>query len=213
MENEIPLYGSIGTYSSEYLIERMNKIKGNDISLRINTPGGDVVSCYGVIAKFKEFTGTKKIKVDGMAMSMGAMFCAYADDVQALDVSEFMIHRAAYYPTLERNPDFFTEERKSRLQKMNDDLRAALESKIDEDKLKEIKGVTLDEIFSLDDRIDVFLTAEQALEIGLIESINAITPETRNAILTNYSAAASYNSEEDLKSIYKPEKITGKINN
>jgi ATP-dependent protease ClpP protease subunit len=214
MENEISLYGSIETYSSEYIINQMNRVKGSDISLRINSVGGNVFACYGIIAKFKEFTGNKEIKIDGTAYSMAAFFCAYSNSVQALDVSEFMIHRAAYPSYIESNPELFTAEKKERLNKVNQDLRAALESKIDVEKFEKLKGVSIDDLFSIEAvKKDVYLTASEALEIGLIDSINEITPEQAAAISENYDIAAKYNSEADLKSIYRPETVTGKINN
>jgi ATP-dependent protease ClpP protease subunit len=178
---EILLYGSIYAWSVTEIIKEMISAGTNPVTLRINTDGGSVVDCWGVIAKFRELTGSKKIKVDGRAHSMGAFFCCYADDVTALDVSQFLIHRAGYSEYFEKS-DLFTDALRANLDKINSDLRAALEAKIDVAKFEKITGVTLDDIFSMDLRKEVFLTAKQAKAIGLITRIEKITPEIKAEI-------------------------------
>lgn len=190
---EILLYSGVYSYTASQFINELEANKGSDITIRVNTPGGDVYAAYGMIAKFQEHVGKKKIKVDGVAASAGAFLTCYADDVESLDVSEFLFHRAAYPSYIESDERYFTPEKRASLQRINEALRSAMESKVTSDKWKEVTGISLDDIFSLDQRIDVLVTAEQAKSLGLVSRINKITPEKRAEIeaLSFASATAS----------------------
>jgi len=179
MAKELYLYGDINQWSTAELIREMEASKDDDIVLRINSRGGVVTDGWSVIAKFNELQGKKTIKVDGQAASMAFFFLAYADEKpESLDVSEFLLHRAAYGTWFEKS-EYFTPELKAGLEAMNDNLKKALEAKIDVAKLKELKGVTLKEVFSMDNRLDVILTAKEAKAIGLIGNIISITPKRK----------------------------------
>tara|TARA_R110001632_G_scaffold89055_5_gene192187 strand:+ start:2646 stop:3626 length:981 start_codon:yes stop_codon:yes gene_type:complete len=175
MAKEILLYSEIYSYSAVDFINQMNDADGKDITLRINSPGGDVLDSYGMIAKFAEYQGNKKIKVDGKAYSMAAFFLAYADEVEALDVSEILIHRAAYPTWYEAREDFKDSDDYKALVSTNKSLRTALENKIDTEAFDKISKYSLDEIFSMESRLDSNLTSKQALKIGLISKVNKLT--------------------------------------
>jgi ATP-dependent protease ClpP protease subunit len=177
MAKEVLLYGEMYSYSARDFIRSVEEAKGSDLSVRVNSMGGDVDYGYGMIAKFKEFEGKKSVKVDGSAASMAAFFTLYADDVEALDVSTFTFHRAAYPEWIERDAKQMDGYREQVLTKANADLRAALESKVDAAEWERVTGVTIDEMFSRDSRIDVLLTAKQAKQLGIVSKINALTPQ------------------------------------
>ncbi len=174
---EILLYSIIFDFTAEELINSIEEAKSQDIVLRINSNGGSVEDAWGAIAKFREHTKGKKIKVDGVAKSMAAHFLSYTDDVEVLDVTSLLYHRASFPTFIERDPELMTEDRVNRLKEINDDLRAALEAKVDVEKFEKIGGVTMDELFSTDGIVDVTFTAEEAKEIGIANKINKITPE------------------------------------
>lgn len=173
-KKEILLYGSLYSYNIVDFISAMNEAKGSDITVRVNTPGGDVYDTWGGIAKFAEHTGKKTIKVDGEASSMGLFLLCFSSDTECLPASTGTLHRAAY-PRWFEESDQFTEAQKAALAETNLHLRNALEKKINAQKLFELKGVTLDQVFDLNNRIDVKLTAQDMLAIGLV---NRITPLT-----------------------------------
>lgn len=207
---EILLYGYIGNYSAETFIQKMEEAKNEDITLRINSGGGDVFAGYGMISKFAEHPNVKKIKVDGQAASMAAQFLCYAKDVEALDVSEFLIHRAAYPTWYESQETFKGSQEFNSLVEMNKNLRKALENKIDVEKFEKITGKTLDEIYSMDSRIDVILNAQQAKKIGLINKVNELTLEMANEINSHIKMVAQ--SDNSLKEITLNQTKTNKIN-
>lgn len=192
MAKEILLYSNINNWSAEFFISEMEAAKDEDVVIRMNTNGGSPEDMWGMLAKTAERTKATKIKVDGRAYSAGALMLAYSKDVEALSVSQFLIHRAAYASFLESDANFFTEDRKKSLKVINDASRAALEAKIDVAKFTAITGKTLEDIFSIDSRIDVVLTAKEAKEIGLINKIVQLTPQISAEIDSYYAIAASH---------------------
>jgi len=184
MAKQVLIYGEIFTFSSEMFLSEMEALKDDDIVLRMDTVGGDPEAGFGMISKFQEHQGAKTIKVDGRAFSMGAFFLAYVDFAEALDVSSFVLHRAAFPEFMEANEQFFNENRRSRLENVNKSLRKALEAKVDVAKFEKITKVTMDQLFSMEGRVEVTLNAKQAKSIGLIDKINAITPEIKASIDT-----------------------------
>lgn len=177
MPKEILLYKQIESNSASEFITAMDEASDSDICLRISSNGGNPDFGFGMIAKFREHKKGKLIKVDGKAHSMVAFFLCYSDDNEALEVAEFVIHRAAYPKWFEDQPELFTEDVRANVERINSFLRKALEAKIDVAKFEVLKNVKMKDIFSLDSRIDVSLTAAEAKKIGLINRIIKITPE------------------------------------
>lgn len=183
---EFLIYGSIDSWSAGRFIEGINealeKEPNAEIVVRVNTPGGEVDYGWGAVAKFSELTNKKKVQVDGKAHSMGLYYCCYTEDVNALDVSDFLLHRAAYPSWIESDPNYFTPERKSSLERMNKKLRAAFEAKVDVPLFEKLTSAKLDDVYSMDSRVDVRFTAQVAKKIGLIKSFTTITPQKKAEI-------------------------------
>jgi ATP-dependent Clp protease protease subunit len=188
MAKELYLYSPIYDFIAESLIAQMEENKSEDIVIRANTPGGSVFSGWGIIAKMKEHEGTVKMKVDGSVASMGTFCLIFAEEAEALDVSRIHLHRADMYIN---NP-----EQQAFLDGVNKDLKAKLTAKIDAAKLKELKGITIDEIFDPEKRLEVWLTAKEAKAIGLIQKIVKLNPAEITAI-NDYWKIAAENKPED----------------
>jgi ATP-dependent protease ClpP protease subunit len=182
MKPEVLIYGNINEYSAAEFIREINAANSEDLTIRVNTNGGEVRYGWGMVTKIAELTGRKLLKNDGDASSMGAYAFCYADDSEAIDVATFTFHRAGYAAWIESNPDYFTDADKVDLARMNKSLRAAFEAKVDVDKFAEITKVTVDQLFSMDGRIDVTITAKDAKKIGLINRIVTITPQKKAEI-------------------------------
>lgn len=182
MAKELYLYSPIYDFVAESFISQMEENKTQDIEIRANTPGGNVFAGWGMIAKIKEHEGNVKMKVDGYVASMGTIVLVYVDDTEALDVSRIHLHRADGYVNSPEDQKF--------LDGINKDLRAKLTSKIDADKFKEITGKSIDDLFDSKDRIDVWLTAKQAKQVGLIKRIVKLDP-TEIAAINRMNIAAS----------------------
>lgn len=201
MAKDILIYGDIYSFSAAEFIRSVDELGESDpLVVRINTNGGDPQSSFGMISKFQNHPGEKVVRVDGKAYSTGFFMCCFADNVVALDVSQFLIHRAAYPQWIESNAEYFTDEMKSNLKSINDSLLKALKAKIDVEAFENVTGTTLKEIFSMDSRKDVFIDAKQAKKIGLVSKIEPITPKM----------AASFESAymESMAAIFKDDKTT-----
>ena len=194
---DILIYGSIDSYSSSEFIQEIDESEDTELNVRINSNGGGPEYAWGMVAKFNEFEGVKKVKVDGKAFSSAMFFTLYTDDVSALDVSEFLIHRAAYPDWIESSSDFNAEMR-GNLIRINKSLETAFRNKVDISKfesLPQMEGKTTKDIFSMDSRIDVFLTAQEAKKIGLINKIVKITPDKKAQIEAKmFEITANHNS-------------------
>ena len=201
MNNEVLIYGAINVYSAEEFINSVNNIEGDSLVVRMDTDGGDPQATYGMVAKFNEFKGEKLLKVDGRANSSGFFFVAMVDNVEALDVSQFIVHRAAYSEKVEKSP-LFEGEVKANLKIINDSLMNSFSAKINVPLFEEMKGVTIAEIFSMDARIDVKLSAEEAVKIGLIKKYNKLTAEMTASIdKKRFEIEANYKPKSVNKSV------------
>lgn len=204
MKKEVLIYGSINEYSSALYITAMEAAADDDISVRVNTTGGSPEYGWGMIAKFSEHKGAKLVKADGQAHSMGSFFMCYADkgSREALDVCEFLIHRAAYSPWFEDS--MMDDVMWGNLDRINASLKKAFTNTVDVKAFEEIAneqipGVTIDDIFSNEDRKEIFLTAKQAKKIGLIDRIIPITPAKRTEISSYMKAASSLGEKHSSK--------------
>ena len=202
--SEILIYSDIYSFTAEAFINSINSIDGDSLVVRMDTNGGDPQSTFGMVAKFNEFDGDKLLKVDGRANSSGFFFVAMVENVEALDVSEFVVHRAAY-PEWVESSERFTDEMKANLKTINDHLKKAFEKKVDIKAFEELKGVKVKEIFSMDSRIDVKLTAKEAKKICLIKKINKLTPEMTALIDSKrFDVAANYTPKPENKKEEQP---------
>lgn len=192
MKKELYLYGSIYTFTAEDLISKMDECGGEDISLRICSGGGDVFAGWGIAAKMSEL-GNVCAKVDGMAASMSAFLLMYAESVECIDSSTFMLHRAIGYDT--------SAEGKALVDTVNKSLRSKMEAKLDSKTLKELKGVSIKDLFESEERIDLFLSAKEAKKIGLVDKINKVDPVAIKAFNERmFNIAAKIEEKPDDKS-------------
>lgn len=174
MNNELMLYSELDEDGVNSIMSQLNWIGENSVyAVRIYCPGGEVERSWGIAAKMNELkaNGCRSIaKVDGLAASMmGALLC-YFDEREALDVSNIMIHRAAYTNTdAEGKPIEPSPEETQYLAKINFNLKAKMSQVIDSKKLKEIKGITIDDLFDeTKERINCWLNTDEAIKVGLI---------------------------------------------
>ncbi len=167
MAKELYLYSPIYDFVAQDLIQAMDDNMSEDITLRLNTPGGSVFSNYGICAKMTEH-GSVNVKVDGAAMSSGAYLLLFAKNVECLDVSTIVFHRADMPIENQTDQDF--------LDKINKDLKAKMLLKINADKFKEVTGYSINEMFNPETRLDITLSGKDAKKIGLVSKVTTLSP-------------------------------------
>lgn len=189
MKKKVYLYGYISDSMVAEFNRSVDESDSESLEVHINTDGGNPESGWGAIVAISSFSETAEAVVDGKAYSMGALSLPYFKKTSCYDFSQFLLHRAAYSDWYESS-SYFTPEIRQNLMNVNAKLKEALVAKIDVDKFYKESGHTVDEVFSMDSRIDVFLTAKQAKKIGLIDEIIQITPKKAAEIDSRVQALA-----------------------
>lgn len=99
-EPELELYGYISEYSwfEDDITPRMFKDdlysqgQGGPVTLRINSPGGDLIAASVMKAILLDYPGKVTVKVDGMAASAATIVAMAGDRVKINESAYFMIH-------------------------------------------------------------------------------------------------------------------------
>ena len=187
MAKEILIYGGFFDFMAESFHDKLIEAEseGEDITLAINSFGGDVDTGFGMIRMFQKFSRTKHVEIHGAAKSMAAFFLLYVDTVTSLDISKIVFHRAAFPSFIENDSELLNEERRESLSKTNKDLKKALLAKVDPNEFKRITGTSINEMFSMDGRIEVSMTPKEAKQLGIVTNIVNITPVKRASIQAN----------------------------
>lgn len=171
----LTLAAPIFEYTAERFIEKVDETEDTeDLNVWLSSPGGSVFAGWSIIGRCKKREGSLNITVIGHAASMAFLFTAYGDHVEAIDVAKFMVHRASGYV---RN-----EDDQKILDDVNNDLLAKLKKRIDSKKFKELTGTTLDKLWKAEEKRDVWLSAKEAKEIGLVDKIIRLDPKKMEAL-------------------------------
>jgi ATP-dependent Clp endopeptidase proteolytic subunit ClpP len=97
---EIIIYEQIGAsfwdggISAKQFSEEMKKIEASvtEITVRINSPGGDVFDGVAIYNRLKQHKAKKIIYVDGLAASIASVIALAGDEIIMSEGSLFMIH-------------------------------------------------------------------------------------------------------------------------
>lgn len=154
--------------------------KDEDMTVLMNCPGGSVFAGWTAIGVMKERIGKNNFKVYGHAASMAAYMLLFADKVQALEVTKFLIHRADGY--------IENEDDQKLLDSINKDLRSQMEKRLDIEKFQAITGCTMDDVFNCDKVKDVWISAKEAKKIGLINDVIRLNPDEMKAFNSKFVA-------------------------
>lgn len=72
--------------------DELNKHKGKDIDVWINSPGGDVIAGSQIYTMLKEHTGRVNVKIDGLAASSASFIAMAGDTIKMSPTAMMMIH-------------------------------------------------------------------------------------------------------------------------
>lgn len=89
---EICLYEEINTWSVRSIVERLQAAPGADVTLRINSPGGDVQEGFALSSALRTHQGRKVAVVEGVCASAATFPLCACDEVRMHPESLVMLH-------------------------------------------------------------------------------------------------------------------------
>lgn len=174
---EIELYDVVGYWGTDAksFRERVNGAKGKAISLRINSPGGNVIEGNAIYNLLKDH-GNVVAHIDGMAASMASVIAMAAKEVIMAPNALMMIHNPT---TVAEGESEDLRKTAEVMDKMKDGIVAAYVQKT---------GKTKAKISALMDAT-TWMNAEEAVEAGFADSIKKESKGTKNSVDTMAFAA------------------------
>jgi len=85
------LFGNDNVTPKGFMSE-LNKYKGKDINVWINSYGGDVYAASRIYTALKEHKGKVKVKIDGVAISAASVIAMAGDEILMSPTSIIMLH-------------------------------------------------------------------------------------------------------------------------
>lgn len=151
---------------------RMKSIKEDeDIDISINSYGGDAFLGIDICNTLRDHNGHVTITITGIAASAASVICMGADKIRAHANTMIMVHNAL---TLAYGNAKALRKAADDLEKVSHAAMQSYLKRVDADKMKKL----MDE--------ETYLTAQEALEIGLIdEIIDAEVEEVESEIFEN----------------------------
>ena len=169
--DEIFLYSGIYDWTIQPVLERLKEIGSKKpIKIRTNSGGGDVFAAQGLLADMQKREGETILAIDGNGSSMAFFMAVYASKVEILSTTKALIHRADMYEA--------NDEDKKLLSDINGTFKTAMLSKVDPIAFTKVTGKTIDQVFDPNNRVEIWLNAENLVEIGLVkkEDVYELTP-------------------------------------
>ena len=167
------IYDFLGySYTSPSTV--VNKIKeanGEELNLKINSPGGDVFSASEIYSELRSYKGNVDIKITGLAASAASVI-AMAGHSSMSPTAQLMVHNVSSCVSGDyRDMDHMSEV----LKNANDTIANAYISK---------SGMSREQALELMNN-ETYLSAQKAKELGLIDEI--MFEDTNKGILSNLS--------------------------
>jgi ATP-dependent protease ClpP protease subunit len=101
MDNELPLYGSVGTafwgedyFTAKWVNDQLAQMTG-DLTVRINSGGGDAVEGQAIHAALVRYPGKVTVVVEGCAASAASLIAMAGDEIVMTPGSWMLIHDPA----------------------------------------------------------------------------------------------------------------------
>lgn len=154
------IYDAVGVEgtSPQKVISVLNENPNKDITLEINSPGGDVFAGSEIYTALKQHKGKVIAEITAMAASAATVIMCGADKVYASPTSQIMIHNVSSYQRGDHNAMKHTA---GILEGANKTIANAYVIKT---------GRPLEEFLKLMD-VETWYTPQAAVEVGLIDGI------------------------------------------
>ena len=147
--------------------DELNKHKGKDISVWINSPGGDVIAGSQIYTMLKEHNGKVNVKIDGLAASSASFIAMAGDTIQMSPTAMMMIHLPSTFDWGDKK-DF--QKTIARLEEIENAIINAYELKTKLPR-EELAKMMEDEMW---------MNAYRAKELGFIDEVLYTNTEDKN---------------------------------
>lgn len=181
-ETEIEFYGPISEFSwwGDEVTPKMFKDqlyvngKNGPVTVRLNSPGGDLIAASVISATMRDYPGKVTVKVDGMAASAAVMVALAGDRIMIQASAYMMIHD----PMVGIMGYFGVEELKSLIDELKVIKNGIVEgymakTKIEAEKLSKLMND------------ETWMTASEAVAYGFADEV--ITAASKAANKVNYA--------------------------
>lgn len=157
---EILFYDEVGYYgiSAKQFSDALAAVTTPNITLRINSPGGDVFDGMAIYNMLKQHAATVNVIVDGLAASAASFIAMAGDTLSMGDPSMLMIHRAWTFAFGNVNDMKAVGDL---LAKVDDQIAGIYAAK---------SGKSAADMLALMDA-ESWLTAQESADLGLIDEI------------------------------------------
>ena len=155
----IYLCGEIDNYEATRIADELELAKGDPVTFYLNSSGGSVFDALAIAHSLRHYDGELTISVAGLAASSATLILCSGRKVTAAANALFMIHS----PKIMLRDNYNARELldlKETLDKVTETIKMTLASRIKKE-------------FSFEDG-DVWFTAQEALEMGLIDEIEEL---------------------------------------
>lgn len=178
-EDEILVYDVIDPFwgaSSAAFAEALGKVKGSSVTVRVNSPGGDVFEGRAMANQLRSFRGKTRVVVDGLAASAASTLAIAAQRTEMATGSFMMVHRSWAFAV--GNAIDLTEL-SALLQKIDKSIAADYAAKAD---------ISAEEALAWMDA-ETWFSAAEAVDAGLADASIDIKAEMRGFNLSAFDNA------------------------
>lgn len=93
-EAEILIFDVIGWpwLEAQAFVVALSELGGKDVTVRIASPGGDIVDAVAIFNSFEQYKGKVTTKIESLAASSASLIALAGDEVQAYKNALMMIH-------------------------------------------------------------------------------------------------------------------------
>jgi len=171
---EIYVYDEIGYYgvTANDFIRDLRDVKAKNITLRINSPGGDVFDGVAIYNAIRRHSAEVTVHVDGIAASAASFIAMAGDRVVMAPHSQMMIHEAS---GLCIGPSADMRQMADILDKSSDNIAAIYAEKAG-GTVEEWRGRMKEE---------TWLSDQEACDLGLADCIDGQEPKAKAPEIVN----------------------------
>jgi ATP-dependent Clp protease, protease subunit len=176
---EIMLYDPIDAYfgvSAKAIASAIGSDKARPVTLRINSPGGDVFEGRAIASILRGHAGPTKVVIDGLAASAATTVAIAAKTVEMADGAFFMVHRSWAWTAGNKN-DLL--ELAALLEKIDGEIAA--------DYARKTGGKLADMLKMMD--AETWLTATEAKDMGFVDAVVEAPAQFKNFNLEAFERA------------------------